>query len=245
MLRFACCGVAIAALNTGETVELLRTRAQRNLSTSVHLCNSYTLTLARDRSNLGAVLAADDLNLPDGAPIAWVGRRQGHENLARPTRGPGVMDAVLTDGLHWGARHYFYGSSTKVIERLSEILPLRYPGLRLVGLESPPFRSLTEQEQEATRQRFADSGAHYVWIGLGTPKQDYFVHEFAADVPAVMVAIGAAFDFAAGTQREAPTIFQSLGSEWLFRLAMEPRRLASRYARSAALVPELVRSARA
>lgn len=243
--RFDCCDVRIAALTTDDAVDVLRDRAQRRVGTGVHLCNTYTLTIARDRPDYRAMLNADSLNLADGAPVAWVGRRQGHANLTQPVRGPGLMDAVLRDGLRWGARHYFYGSSPEVVERLGEVLPQKYDGVSIVGLESPPYRPLTEGETVATRQRLARSGAHYVWVGLGTPKQDVFVHEFAAGSRSVVVGIGAAFDFAAGTLREAPALVHGSGLEWLFRLANEPRRLTGRYARSAALAPCLVRSARA
>lgn len=241
--RFDCCGVQVAALSMDEAVDVLRRRAETGLGGGVHLCNTYTLKLAHDSVEYRDMLNADALNLADGTPLTWVARKQGHANMQEPTRGPGLMDAVIRDGVAWGARHYFYGSSPEVIELLREILPVKYEGIEIVGLESPPFRALDDAEKAEVRQRFADSDAHYVWVGLGTPKQDVFVNEFAPGSTAVFVAVGAAFDFAAGTVKEAPTALHGSGFEWVHRLVSEPRRLARRYVECSTIIPLLLRSA--
>lgn len=240
--RFECCGVRIDALSPDEAVAELRRRAQLRQPTGVHLCNAYTLKLALDNRAYATVLNTGTVNLPDGAPVAWAARRAGHANVTTPVRGPGLLDAVLRDGLSWSAKHYFYGSTPEVIEQLAIRLPKRYRGIDIIGLESPPFRPLSEAERDATRERLAATGAHYLWIGLGTPKQDWFVSEFAAHIPAVTLAVGAAFEFAAGTQKEAPVALHGSGFEWLYRLASEPRRLAGRYLRTATTIPMIIRS---
>ncbi|MGQ0576770.1 MAG: WecB/TagA/CpsF family glycosyltransferase [Pseudonocardia sp.] len=239
---FGCCGVRIAALHPDEAVAALRARAQLRRPTGVHLVNAFTLKLATGAPAYTAVLNTGSLNLPDGTPVAWAARRAGHANVTEPVRGPGLLDAVLTDGLSWGARHYFYGSTPEVIDRLRESLRERHPALVVAGMESPPFRPLTAEERVATHDRLVASRPHYVWVGLGTPKQDWFVSEFSPDIPAVTLAIGAAFDFAAGTLPEAPAILHGSGFEWLYRLATEPRRLAGRYLRTATVIPQILRS---
>lgn len=241
--RFGCCDVQVAALNMQEAVDVLRVRAQAGIGGGVHLCNTFTLKLARDSGAYRSMLNSGALNLADGTPLTWVARRQGHSNMQEPTRGPGLMDTLIRDGLAWGAKHYFYGSTPEVIELLREVLPVTYPGIEIVGLESPPFRDLDDGEKVEVRQRFGDSGAHFVWVGLGTPKQDVFVHEFAPGARAVVVAVGAAFDFASGMIKEAPSSLHGSGFEWVFRLVTEPRRLARRYARCMTLIPSLLRSA--
>lgn len=241
--RFECADVNVAAVSMEEAVSVVRERAERRAGGGVHLCNTYTLKLAHQSFEYRDMLNASFVNLADGTPLTWVARKQGHANMTQPTRGPGLMDAVIRDGLAWGAKHYFYGSSPEVVELLRDVLPARYEGIDVVGLESPPFRALEDDEKAEVSQRFADSGAHYVWVGLGTPKQDQFVHEFSVDSPAVLVAVGAAFDFAAGTVKEAPRTLHGSGFEWVFRLMSEPRRLARRYVECSTLIPLLVRSA--
>jgi N-acetylglucosaminyldiphosphoundecaprenol N-acetyl-beta-D-mannosaminyltransferase len=126
-------------------------------------------------------------------------------------------------------RHYLYGSTPEVIARLEANLRQRYPGVELVGVESGPFRALHQAEELELARRITDAGADVVWVGLGTPRQDLFVDRFRDLVPATFIAIGAAFDFHAGTKRQAPRVVQRAGFEWLFRLITEPKRLWKRY----------------
>ena len=126
-------------------------------------------------------------------------------------------------------RHFLLGSTTPVLADLSAELLRRYPESRIVGTESPPFRKLSPEEKAQQQQRIRASGAQIIWVGLGTPKQDWAAQELAANVPAVVVAVGAAFDFIAGHTKRAPTWMQASGLEWLYRLRSEPRRLWRRY----------------
>jgi len=139
------------------------------------------------------------------------------------------MGDLMERGLSWGAKHYFYGGSPAVVEELSAATVARFPGLRIVGSESPPFRTLTAGEMAAAVTRIRTSDAHFVWVGLGTPKQDFFVSQVSRQLLSVQVGVGAAFDFMAGAKREAPSWLQGYGLEWTFRLANEPRRLWRRY----------------
>lgn len=220
------CGVRIDAIDADRAATEIIKRAGEPLA--VHLCNAYTLSLATKDPNLDALLDRGDLNLPDGMPLVWIARRLGIP-LADRAYGPDVMANVLDRGREQGLRHYLYGSSPEVLEALERNILERWPGVEVVGRESPPFRELTEAEEQSMVNRVRATEAKIVWVGLGTPKQDHFVERFACELGATCVAVGAAFDFHAGIKRQAPHLIQSLGLEWAWRFANEHKRLANRY----------------
>lgn len=169
------------------------------------------------------------LTVPDGMPLVWCAHRAGHADTAR-VYGPDLMLSVLERAAERGWSSYFYGGAEGVPELLAERLTARFPGLQVAGAESPPFRPLTDEESRATQARINASGAVLVWVGLSTPKQERWM---AANRPAldaaVLLGVGAAFDFHTDRVRQAPTWMQQRGLEWLFRLLVEPRRLWRRY----------------
>ena len=231
--RFNLIGTEVSAITFDETVDALldaptagRPSDQRALS--VHFCPVHTIVEARRDPTLAALLNAADVVAPDGVPVAWIGRLRGQ----RITRvcGPDLMLAVLDRGRARNASHYLYGGAEGTPERLAERLTELLPGLRIAGLESPPFRPLTPAEDQAAVDRINASGADFVWIGLGSPKQDRWVadHRQRLDAAAVL-AVGAAFDFHAGSVARAPRWMQRSGLEWLYRFGSEPRRLWRRY----------------
>jgi N-acetylglucosaminyldiphosphoundecaprenol N-acetyl-beta-D-mannosaminyltransferase len=226
---FRCCGVRVDALTTDDTLELLREFAERGGGRAVHLCNAYTLSLARRDPAFAGVVNRGDLNLPDGAPLVWIGRRVGFDHLRQRVYGPDLMLAAARASRAWGLRHYLYGSTPEVVGTLTRRLAELAPGIQVVGAESPPFRVLTGAEESELVARVRASGAQLVWVGLGTPRQDLFVDRFRDRLGATLVAIGAAFDFIAGSKRQAPPWMREHGLEWAFRLACEPRRLWRRY----------------
>ncbi len=179
--------------------------------------------LARIANEAGMVLT-------DGMPLVWLGRRLLRQPIGR-CYGPDVMPAVIEAGCGRGLRHYFYGGTDEaVLDRLIERLRARTPTLRVAGRHSPPHRPLTAAEREAVVRDIEASRADVVWVGIGTPKQDYWVGEFRSLLTTpVLIAVGAAFDFHAGTVRQAPRWMMRRGLEWLFRLGVEPRRLWRRY----------------
>jgi N-acetylglucosaminyldiphosphoundecaprenol N-acetyl-beta-D-mannosaminyltransferase len=141
------------------------------------------------------------------------------------------MPLVIDSGQDVGLRHFLFGSTPDVLERLEVRLRERYPRAIIVGTFSPPFRPLTDDENVRIAQQIVDSGADVVWAGLGLPKQDQWLERSASLFePAVGLGVGAAFDFLAGTKPRAPRWMQDMGLEWLHRLMSEPRRLARRYA---------------
>jgi N-acetylglucosaminyldiphosphoundecaprenol N-acetyl-beta-D-mannosaminyltransferase len=220
----------LAALRPNAACRRILEFAREGRSREVHLCNSYTLTLARRDNELASALDSADLNLPDGSPVAWLGRKAG---TAGPVRGPGLVLDVMSAGVandgHRGLRHYLYGGAEGVADAMAAELHTRDPRIEIVGTETPPFRPLTAEELDELANRINESAADIVWIGLGTPRQDYLVSKLSPLVNATLVPIGAAFDFISGRIPEAPAILHGSGFEWLYRLAREPRRLWRRY----------------
>jgi len=198
----------------------------------VHFANAYTIALADSDDRYGELLARPgSVAFTDGVPVAWVGRR-GYPAVAEVwdrVYGPDVMEAVLDGSGPDGPRHYLLGGSPATLVALQSVIAERWPSAVVVGAESPPFRAMSVSEIADQDGRIRDSGATIVWVGLGTPKQDWEVARLAGSVPVVAMALGAAFDFLAGVKPQAPLWMQKSGTEWAFRLASEPRRLAKRY----------------
>lgn len=198
----------------------------------VHFANAYTVALADSDAAYGRLLARPgSVPFTDGVPVAWVGRR-GYPSVAdswERVYGPDMMEAVFDASGPHGPYHYLLGGSPQTLVVLEARLAERWPSAVVVGAESPPFRPLSAEEVAAQDGRILDSGATIVWVGLGTPKQDWEVARLTASLPVMAMAVGAAFDFLAGVKPQAPAWMQRSGTEWLFRLASEPRRLAHRY----------------
>jgi N-acetylglucosaminyldiphosphoundecaprenol N-acetyl-beta-D-mannosaminyltransferase len=195
----------------------------------VHLANAYTVALADKDRDFRELLGEPAINFPDGKPIALVSRASGHRRPLRQVRGPDLFENVMNYGRADGVKHFLLGSTNDVLESLETALTSRYEGLNIVGKESPPFRPMSEEELCEQDKRIETSGAEIVWVGLGTPKQDYEVKRIADRMPVVAIAVGAAFDFSAGTLAVAPIWVQRTGLEWLHRFIKEPRRLWKRY----------------
>lgn len=219
-------GIEISTAGPAQAVDEVLNAAVERSALQVHLCNSYTMALARRDPKLRAALLESDLNLADGAPVAWLGRRFGCDG---PVRGPSLLNDVARAGVSHAIRHYFWGGAPGVPALLAAELCARAPGLAVVGAESPPYRELNLTEIEAVAERVRTSGADILWVGLGTPRQDYLVPDFASRLGIAVIPVGAAFDFAAGTVQEAPSVLRGTGLEWAHRLMREPRRLWRRY----------------
>ena len=226
LTTYQVCDVPIAALTPGLAAQTIVTNALEGGAFEVHLCNAYTLSLVGDDLQLENALGAAHLNLPDGAPVAWLGRNMGTEG---PVRGPGLVGDVARLGVGFGIKHFLYGGAEGVAELVQARLEADAPGVQIVGVECPPWRDLEDDELVALAQRIAATGATIVWVGLGTPRQDYLVRRLAPLLECAVVPVGAAFDFLAGRVGEAPKILHGSGLEWVHRLVSEPRRLWRRY----------------
>ncbi|MEO2020061.1 MAG: WecB/TagA/CpsF family glycosyltransferase [Fuerstiella sp.] len=170
-----------------------------------------------------------DLITPDGQPVRWALNLLHGTGLEDRVYGPGLMLHICRQAAEQGVSIYLFGGSSEVAETLHQNLKEMLPGLKIAGYESPPFRALTPEENQAVIDRINNSGAGIVFIGLGCPKQDLFAHEHRHSIKAVQVCVGAAFDFHAGMKSTAPAWLQKRGLEWAFRLSQEPKRLWHRY----------------
>jgi N-acetylglucosaminyldiphosphoundecaprenol N-acetyl-beta-D-mannosaminyltransferase len=170
-----------------------------------------------------------DMITPDGQPVRWALNLLYRAGLTDRVYGPELMDQLCRRAALDRIPIYLYGGTPEVLDRLKSQLCGRYPALQIAGAEAPPFRQLSEAEDNAVVQRINHSGAGLVFIGLGCPKQDLFAFDHRSRLSAVQVCVGAAFDFHAGVKPTAPAWMQRHGLEWVFRLSCEPRRLWKRY----------------
>jgi N-acetylglucosaminyldiphosphoundecaprenol N-acetyl-beta-D-mannosaminyltransferase len=223
---FRACGVDIAVLDPAEAADQIVTSAVAQAPLEAHLCNAYTLSLVDRDAQLRETLQRADLNLCDGTPLSWLGRSSG---LRGPVRGPALVGDVARLGVDRGVRHYLWGGKPGVAEAMADGLRRHAPGIEIVGMESPPFRTPTKEDLDLVAERIRAAGANVVWVGIGTPKQDYVVPELARRAAVAVIPVGAAFDFWSGQVKEAPRVLQGTGLEWVHRLAAEPRRLWRRY----------------
>ena len=196
---------------------------------SLHFATVHTMVESQQDDRLREALR-HGLIQPDGMPLVWLGRAAGRS--VERVCGPDFMPALIESGIKDGRRHFFYGGAPGVPETLAARLSQRYPGLQVAGTFSPPFRPLMRDEEDAMVAGINAARPDYVWVGLGTPKQDMWLAAHRSRLSAsALLAVGAAFDLMAGRRRRAPRWMQRTGTEWIYRLAMEPRRLASRYTR--------------
>jgi N-acetylglucosaminyldiphosphoundecaprenol N-acetyl-beta-D-mannosaminyltransferase len=162
-------------------------------------------------------------------PLVWLSRFHGQRRTTR-VYGPDLMLALCERSIATGYRHFFYGGSDRVAEKLVQRLERRFPGLAIAGVHSPPYRSLTSGEDDEIVRHINGTKPDIVWVGLGTPKQEHWMAQHVQRLTAsALIGVGAAFDFHAGVKAQAPRWMQRSGLEWLFRMASEPRRLGRRY----------------
>lgn len=220
-------GTYIDALDWDEVIPIILSWAERRDAKSVTLCNVHSAVTAIDDAALAHALVASDMVLPDGAPIAWMLRRKGFSQPRIP--GPDLMLRLCQALQQHGIPMFLFGSSQSTLTRLQQNLEKRFPKLIIAGALSPRFGDWSEKEQVEYVQIIRESGAGIVFVGLGCPKQEIWMIKHSREIPGVLIGVGAAFDFHAGTVRRAPEWAQRLGLEWLHRLYSEPRRLWKRY----------------
>jgi N-acetylglucosaminyldiphosphoundecaprenol N-acetyl-beta-D-mannosaminyltransferase len=221
-------GVPVDAQRYEPAVEALVEAARSGGPKRAHFATVHTLVEATDDNALREALRSAWMVCADGAPLAWVARLRGA--TADRVCGPDVMFSLCDRGRAAGLRHYFLGGVPGTAERLQAKLTHRFPGLHVVGTSSPPFRELTPAEDEDLVQAVNEAEPDVVWVGLGSPKQELWAASHEARLRCHLVLpVGAAFDFHSGRVRRAPAWMRRVGLEWLFRLAMEPRRLFRRY----------------
>lgn len=221
--------VNVSALNLTSAFEAVARMVQEKGKDYVCVAPVSTIVDARRGPLYCDVVNKAALVTPDGVPVAWLGRLKGHGEVRR-TYGPDLMLKVCDEGRALGFRHFFYGATPEICDKLELSLKARFPNLIVCGKIAPGFMKTAETLASDMADIINRSKPDILWVGLGSPKQDFWMAKNRAvlDVP-VMVGIGAAFDFHAGVKPQAPRWLQALALEWLFRLCCEPKRLGKRY----------------
>ncbi len=209
-----------------ETVAYIEEHIDELRGKYICVSNVHTTVTGYEEADYRNIQNTAALALPDGKPLSLYSKKHGFPEAERVT-GPDLMGELFSRDN--GLRHYFYGGKEETIQVLSEKLPGEYPSLRIAGMVSPPFRPLTEEEDERELQKMNDAKADIIWIGLGAPKQERYMYEHRGKVNGVMIGVGAGFDYYAGTIKRAPMWMQKLSLEWLYRLMQDPKRLFRRY----------------
>lgn len=218
----------IDSLGWEDAVERVMAWAQRREPRYVCICNVHSVVTAGSDVSLRGAINDADLATPDGMPVAWL---IGHRRGSRQPRvnGPDLTVALCREAARRGVVVAFYGSTPETLDLLSRKLPAEFPGLRLGAMISPPFRALREDERCAYVEQLNESGAGIIFVGLGCPKQEVWMAAQQREIKGVLIGVGAAFEFMAGTVLRPPKWMQRLGLEWLGRLLAEPKRLWRRY----------------
>lgn len=227
MEKLSFAGIPFCALDPDAASDFVVSLAKKRTGgASIHFLNAYSVALAETDPGFRDCVYHADYNFPDGKPISVLSK------LSRPrlhqVRGPGLFESVMERGRKVGLKHYLLGSTPETLRQLQDSLESRFPGVEIVGSYSPPFRKMLEAELVSQDEDIRASGADIVWVGLGTPKQDFETARLAS-VGITAAAVGAAFDFSAGTKALSPAWMSAAGLEWLHRLMSEPRRLWKRY----------------
>jgi N-acetylglucosaminyldiphosphoundecaprenol N-acetyl-beta-D-mannosaminyltransferase len=227
--RLNLLGVRVTAFDLPTAVAAMDAAIAAGRRAYACTCPVYTLMQGHERSEVRAALNGAAWVTPDGMPVVWALRLRGAPAAGR-VYGPDLMLALSQLSAQRGYRQFYLGGAPGVAEDLARNLQARFPGLAVAGACAPPFRAQSVAEEAALLEQVNASGAHVVWVGLGSPKQDLWMARFRPRLQApLLVGVGAAFDFFTGRQRQAPRWMQRSGLEWAYRLVSQPRRLWRRY----------------
>jgi N-acetylglucosaminyldiphosphoundecaprenol N-acetyl-beta-D-mannosaminyltransferase len=218
----------IDVISWPQALDFISGWASRHESRYVCICNVHSVVTATQDRSFEQVINQADLATPDGAPIAWMLRGLGFRGQRR-INGPDLMLKYCEMASAGNESIFLFGSTEETLRTLQARLRDRFPSLRIAGAISPPFRPMSEQEDAEIVAAINASGAGTVWVSLGCPKQEKWMAAHRGRVQAVMIGVGAAFDYHAGTLKRAPSWMQNNGLEWLHRMVSEPRRLTKRY----------------
>lgn len=228
-----CCilGVDIAVTNMQEAVNYVKENIEDLKGHYICFTNVHTTVMSYENKKYRAVQNGAAVAFPDGSPLAYIQRLNGFQE-AKQVAGPDFMTEFWKATENTGVKHYFFGGSGETIEKLGKVLKSRFPKLNVVDMVSPPFRPLTKEEDDDVVKRINESGADIVWVGLGAPKQEEWMRAHEGKINAVMMGVGAGFDFHAGTVKRAPKWMREHYLEWLYRLMQDPKRLWKRYVKT-------------
>ncbi len=222
-------GVGVHAIDMRRALAVFQCALEDRRKGYVCVTGVHRIMEAQKNPEFKAILNRSLLTTPDGVPTVWVGRWQGYSQMQR-VFGPELMLEVCAMSVGKGYTHFLYGGADGVAEQLRASLLRRFPGLRIVGTYTPPFRPLNEAEKQDLFARVSTVKPDIFWVGLSTPKQERFMAEYLPHLDTrVMVGVGAAFDVHTGRIQDAPEWMKNAGLQWLHRLGQEPRRLWKRY----------------
>ena len=221
-------GVEIAAIDMDWLMRFTEENYQKLSGDYICVSNVYTTVMSYDHKGYEDIQNGGILAIPDGGPLASVGRKRGAKGMKR-TPGPSYMGEVLKLSVERGWKHYFYGSTQDTLDKLKKTLEINYPGLNIGGMYSPPFKPMSEDEDRTITEQINAISPDFIWVGLGAPKQERWMASHQGKVKGLMVGVGAAFDYYAGNIKRAPEWMQKTNLEWFYRLIQEPRRLMKRY----------------
>ena len=221
-------GVNIAAIDMRWLLDFLNENIGELSGDYICVSNVHTTVTAYEDEEYCKVQNGGILAIPDGGPLSSVGQKRGFKNMQRTT-GPTLMEEVFKISASKGYRHYFYGSTDETLEKLYAVLTEKYPGIQIVGMYSPPFRPMTEDEDKSIIERINETKPDFVWVGLGAPRQEKWMAAHQGQINGLMIGVGAGFDYHAGNIQRAPEWMQKNNLEWVYRLLQDPKRLFKRY----------------
>jgi exopolysaccharide biosynthesis WecB/TagA/CpsF family protein len=221
--------VDFALVNYDSAADIIIEKAEANKSFGISALAVHGLVTAVRIPEIQQAVKKIDLVVPDGQPIRWALNRFYGTDLNDRVYGPTLTLRVLEKADRKGLKVYLFGSTEDTLEKLSEFIDSRFPNVNLTGMHPDRFREATHEEDLEDINKINDTGSHIVLVGRGCPRQEVWVADHLGKIKAVMMAVGAAFDFHAGNMKQAPRWMQDRGLEWLYRLVKEPRRLWKRY----------------
>jgi N-acetylglucosaminyldiphosphoundecaprenol N-acetyl-beta-D-mannosaminyltransferase len=208
---------------------IVRDRKERAVTGYVTINNVHTMMEGYWNSSYQQIINSSYLSIPDGKPLQVVGRLKGNKEIAR-LFGPTVMEHFIDWGRKDNVSHFFFGSSEASLQKLKTAIEDKYPGTRIAGMISPPFRPFDQWDNDKYAEIINKAQADFIWVGLGAPKQERWMsNQYKKINSGVLFGVGAGFDYLAGNTKHAPAWMKNFALEWLYRLVQEPKRLWKRY----------------
>lgn len=228
MERYNILGTNINVTNIEDTVNKIVKDINNIKGEYICVSNVHTIVMGTENQHYKDIQNNSYMSLPDGKPLSMVinGKNPG---TCRRVTGPDIMERLFEVSEKEGYSHYFYGSTEETLELLMKSVTKKHPKLRIAGAYSPPFRPLKDEEEAIIIKEINSIKPDILWVGLGAPKQEIWMHNHRNKIDSLMIGVGAGFDYHAGKIKRAPKWIQNLSLEWFFRLLQEPKRLWKRY----------------
>lgn len=204
--------------------KLTKTKVQ-----NAYICvsNVHTTVMSQKNSEYKNIQNSSYMTLTDGKPIQLLARQK--FNQCERITGPDLMSEIFESTQFTNQSHFFYGSTEETLDKMIKNLKSKFPGIKIDGYISPPYRELTKKEQQEYINKINESSPTYLWVGLGAPKQEIWMHSNYTEINSLLIGVGAGFDYHANNIKRAPKWMQKISCEWLYRLIQDPKRLAKRY----------------